>query len=432
LSAQIIGRYEIERKLGQGGMASVFLGRDPFMKRQVAIKVLPREFTADPQFRARFQREAEIIAALEHSHIVPVYDFGQHEDQPYIVMRFMTGQALDDRLVQRPFSLDEAVNILLPLASALDYAHTRGVVHRDLKPANIMFDSQNEPFISDFGIAKLAEANTRLTRTGIMGTPAYMSPEQWRGGKEVIDGRADIYALGIMIYEMLSGQLPFEVDTPAQMMYRHLIEPPARLLDKMPSLPIRCEAVITRALAKNRDDRYGTAAELVQALKGPGRHIPSPAKSKTPTSDTAMPDPQLPASIDRVVEIVDTGRLETITNHSSGPPRVYVSRSQRIPTGPLASPPPLPVPPAPVLGPPVVLPSRPPLPPAVVPGQQPVAPPLKPPSNTPPVSPPQPMPPKVNYSRYLLWLIPIALLGLCAAITILVGLFAASRIMLGS
>ena len=176
MSVTKIGRYEIERELGRGGMAVVLLARDPAMKRQVAVKVLPRQFTFDPQFRARFQREAEVIAALEHPAIVPIYDFGEYDDQPYIVMRYMPGGSLADRLKRGALPLAEAARIFTRLASALDEAHARGIIHRDLKPGNILFDQRGDPYISDFGIAKLAETSTTFTGSAIIGTPAYMSP----------------------------------------------------------------------------------------------------------------------------------------------------------------------------------------------------------------------------------------------------------------
>jgi len=265
MSVERIGRYEIERELGRGGMAVVYLARDPAMKRQVAVKVLPRQFTHDPQFRTRFQREAEIIAALEHSHIVPIYDFGEHEDQPFIVMRYMPGGPLTDRLKQGPLPVAEAGRIIASLASALDEAHSKGIIHRDLKPGNILFDHHNEPFISDFGIAKLSEATAALTGTGMIGTPAYMSPEQARGDKH-IDGRSDIYALGSILFEMLTGKQPYEADTPMGIAIKHVTEPVPRILDTNPDLPPGCEAVITQVMAKSPSERFPTASALAAEL----------------------------------------------------------------------------------------------------------------------------------------------------------------------
>ncbi|HLB48918.1 MAG TPA: serine/threonine-protein kinase, partial [Anaerolineales bacterium] len=179
-----IGRYEIVNELGKGGMAVVYLARDPFMKRQVAVKVLPRQFTFDPQFRARFRREAEAIATLEHPAIVPVYDYGEHDDQPYIVMRYMPGGSLADRMAKPRLPLDEVAALFTRLAAALDIAHERGIVHRDLKPGNILFDQWGEAYLSDFGIVKMTEASAAYTGSGIIGTPAYMSPEQASAKKD--------------------------------------------------------------------------------------------------------------------------------------------------------------------------------------------------------------------------------------------------------
>ncbi|MDW8327943.1 MAG: serine/threonine-protein kinase, partial [Anaerolineales bacterium] len=188
-----IGRYKIKGELGRGGMATVFHGFDTRFKLEVAIKVLPREFLHDPAFHARFEREAQTIAALEHPAIVPVYDFGEEDGQPYIVMRLMTGGTLNDRLRRGPLTLAEAARIVNALAPALDEAHARGIIHRDLKPGNILFDRRGDPYISDFGIAKLSDSSAAFTGSGVLGTPAYMSPEQARGERDV-DGRSDIYS----------------------------------------------------------------------------------------------------------------------------------------------------------------------------------------------------------------------------------------------
>ncbi len=282
---QQIGRYVAERELGRGGMATVYLARDPLMKRLVAVKVLPRQFTHDPQFRIRFEREAEIIAALEHPHIVPVYDFGvlqygAEDDQPYLVMRYMTGGALADRLRSGRLSLEETARILAPLAGALDKAHARNIIHRDLKPGNILFDDDNEPYISDFGIAKIAEAGMTFTGSNLIGTPAYMSPEQARGERS-IDGRSDVYAFGCLAYEVLTGQLPYEADTPMGLAFKHLTEPVPRILSARADLPPACEAVIARALAKDRNDRYATAGAFARDLHRAATGQPVEAMAKT-------------------------------------------------------------------------------------------------------------------------------------------------------
>ncbi len=262
-----VGRYEIVKLLGQGGMASVYLANDPNTKRQVAVKVLPRELTLNAQFRARFQQEAEFIAKLEHPSIVPIYDFGEHEGQPYIVMQYMAGGSLADRLDKGPLLLGDIHPIMERLAAGMDAAHRKGIIHRDLKPGNILFDLNGLAYIADFGIAKLGEAGAGLTGSGIIGTPAYMSPEQARG-KETLDGRSDVYSLGVILFEMLTGKLPFEADTPMGMAVAHINDPVPDVLSLNRSLPPACSTIIRRALAKERTARFASARELASALAG--------------------------------------------------------------------------------------------------------------------------------------------------------------------
>ncbi len=178
-----IGRYEIKSELGRGGMATVYRGYDPLFERDVAIKVLPPEMLhADPQFRLRFEREAKVIAQLEHSSIVPVYDVGEENGQPYFVMAYMGGGSLSDRIKKRIYNVEEATRILEYIAMGLDEAHSKGIIHRDLKPGNILFNNNDIPKISDFGIAKVTNSQTLdVTGSGIIGTPAYMAPEQASG-----------------------------------------------------------------------------------------------------------------------------------------------------------------------------------------------------------------------------------------------------------
>ncbi|HXF85849.1 MAG TPA: protein kinase [Anaerolineales bacterium] len=261
-----IGRYEIKAELGRGGMATVYHAYDPRFEREVAIKVLPPELLhADPQFRLRFEREAKIIASLEHSSIVPVYDVGDENGQPYFVMRYMTGGSLAERIKAGIMTVEEATRILERIAPGLDEAHRKGIIHRDLKPSNILFDGWGTPYISDFGIAKLSQAQaSSMTGSAIIGTPAYMAPEQASG--EAVDGRADIYALGVILFEMLTGKQPYEADTPMAVALKHITDPVPRILEANPNLPPDIEYVIQTAMAKNRDERFSTAGELVEAL----------------------------------------------------------------------------------------------------------------------------------------------------------------------
>ena len=257
------GRYTILRELGRGGMATVYVAHDPRFEREVAIKVLPRQFTHDPRFLDRFRQEARTIAALEHFAIVPVYDFGEHDDAPFLVMRYMRGGSLRRQMHGRPLPLDEVVRIVDRLAPALDKAHARGVIHRDLKPDNVLFDEDGEPYLSDFGIARMAEATHTMT---IVGTPAYMSPEQVQGD-QTLDGRSDTYALGVMLFELLSGRQPYEAPTPTKQMMKHVLEPIPDILAANPALPNGMQTIIDRVMAKDRAERYATTAELAAALR---------------------------------------------------------------------------------------------------------------------------------------------------------------------
>ncbi len=268
MAAEKIGPYLIQAELGRGGMATVYLAYDPRFERQVAVKILPPEMLhADPQFRLRFEREARLIARLEHPAIVPVYDVGEDEGRPYFVMRYMNGGSLADRIKQGVFSIAEATRILEIIAPALEEAHNQGIVHRDLKPSNILFTANGFPCISDFGIAKVlqAEGSTLTSESMIIGTPAYMSPEQAAG--KPIDHRTDIYALGIILFEMLTGRQPYQADTPMGVAIKHITDPVPNILEVNPGLPAWIQEVIARAMAKDPEQRYQTATELVNDLK---------------------------------------------------------------------------------------------------------------------------------------------------------------------
>lgn len=260
-----IGRYEIRKEIGRGGMATVYLAHDPRFKRDVALKVLPRQYTHDPMFRARFEREAQTIAALEHPAIVPVYDYGEEDSQPYLVMRYMPGGSLSERLDNGPLPLMQVVKILDRVAAALDRAHSMGIIHRDLKPGNILFDQYDDAFLADFGIAKMAEATAALTGSAIVGTPAYMSPEQVKGQK--IDGRSDIYTLGVILFELLTGKRPFESDTPMGLAFKHVHEPAPHLIDTKEELPPGLDLTVNQAMAKDADKRFSTAGDLIASVR---------------------------------------------------------------------------------------------------------------------------------------------------------------------
>ncbi len=277
-----IGRYQIERVLGLGGMAVVFLAHDPDLKRKVAIKLLPRQFVFGAEMRARFIHEAQIVAALRHQAIVPIYDYGEFDEQPYLIMPYMPGGSLN-RFIGEPMPVDEVVPIINRLAPALDKAHTQGIIHRDLKPDNVLFDEDDFPYLADFGIARLAEATQSMT---VIGTPAYMSPEQVSGDKQ-LDGRSDIYALGVIVFEMLTGCPPYEADTPAKLMFKHVHEPVPNILAIRPDLPPMCQTVIARAMAKKPEARFEKAVLLAQSLSQA-----APGMSRQPVIKPQIDQPQ--------------------------------------------------------------------------------------------------------------------------------------------
>ncbi|HEX3049416.1 MAG TPA: serine/threonine-protein kinase, partial [Aggregatilineaceae bacterium] len=270
LVGQSFGQYELRDLLGVGGMGAVYRGYQKNLERVVAIKVLSAALAGEPGYLERFYREAKMAASLEHNHIVPVYDYGTQRDLSYVVMRLLSGGTLAERIIQqankRP-SLGEAARLLDQLASALDYAHSQGVLHRDIKPSNVMFDNQGNAFLVDFGIAKLMGTASGLTGTGVtMGTPAYMPPEQWRS--EELTPAADQYALGATIYALVTGRVPFEATTPFGLMHKHLNETPTPVQLVRPDFPEALNLVLERAMAKKPQDRFPTMTAFAQAFTG--------------------------------------------------------------------------------------------------------------------------------------------------------------------
>jgi len=286
-----LGKYQIVAEIGRGGMAIVYKAYQAGLERYVALKVLPPELTFDQEFVHRFQQEARTAGRLDHSNIVTVYDVGEENGIYYIAMKYVEGQPLH-RLIPagRPLGLEQTVSIVAQIASALDYAHQQGIIHRDIKPSNILVDAQGQAFLTDFGIAKAAEG-TRITRTGmLMGTPEYMSPEQAQG--QTLDWRTDIYSLGVVVYEMLTGQAPFTGDT-ARLLYSHAHVPPPPLHTLNPKIPSGVEAVVTQSLAKNPADRPQQAGQFAQKLAAAARGEPValPQVDKTPATLLAVPRP---------------------------------------------------------------------------------------------------------------------------------------------
>jgi Tfp pilus assembly protein PilF/predicted Ser/Thr protein kinase len=261
-----VGPYRITRQLGVGGMATVWKAYHPALDRYVALKVLHPSFKEDPQFTARFQREARIVAKLTHPHIVPIYDFSEHEGMSYLVMRYIDGHTLKARLKRGPLELHEVMEILEPAGRALAYAHEQGVLHRDIKPSNFILSPEGEVFLTDFGLARMAETtDSTLSRDMLVGTPQYISPEQARGEK--LDARTDIYSLGVVLFEMLTGKVPYDADTPYAVIHDHIFSPLPLPTEFKADIPEAVEKVVLKALAKDRDDRFESVREMVSALE---------------------------------------------------------------------------------------------------------------------------------------------------------------------
>jgi serine/threonine protein kinase len=267
LTGKLFGAYEIAAPLGEGGMAAVYKAYQPAMKRFVAVKVLSRKLAESSEFTTRFQREAIMLAQLQHPHILPVFDYGQVDGYSYIVMPFLQNGTLAELLQARRRSLTEIHQIITQVGGALGYAHARGMIHRDVKPSNVLIDEQGNCLLTDFGLARMVEASSEmLTSAGaIMGTPAYMSPEQGKG--DTLDGRSDLYSLGVIFYEMLTGQVPYRDKLPMMVVIKHIRDPLPSAREFAPDLTDAIERVLIKSLAKEPDERYQTAEDFVQAVQ---------------------------------------------------------------------------------------------------------------------------------------------------------------------
>ena len=293
LQRLVQGKYEIRRLLGKGGMGAVFLAHDLTLEREVAIKVLPPDFSTDPQVIKRFQQEAKTAAKLDHNNIIPIYRVESEDGLNYFVMKFISGTSLEDVLESKqPLTYDYVQRILWEAACALGHAHSRGVVHRDVKPANIMFDHDGRVMLTDFGISKALQSASGLTGTGmIIGTPHYMAPEQAKG--QPVDGRADQYSLGVVGYRLLAGSLPFSGDSVHTILYKHIFEEAPRVSQLRQDIPRYLTDPIQRALSKEPAQRFPTMEEFATAIwpeqpvSATGKATPRPVLQRPPTAPVA-------------------------------------------------------------------------------------------------------------------------------------------------
>lgn len=291
----LAGRYLIDDLVGHGGMSSVYRATDSNLKRMVAVKLIHQHLTGDGDFLRRFETEAEAIAQLRHSNIIQVFDFSQHEGQYYMVMEFVAGESLQQRLRRlnesgRKLSTDEIVKIAAGVCDGVEYAHKRGMIHRDIKPANIMLSVQGDAILTDFGLAKIAGTTQHTAAGAVMGTALYMSPEQIRG--EQLDGRTDIYALGVTLFEMAGGRPPYTADSAMTVLMMHLNDPLPDIRELNPDVSPGLAAVIEKALAKDPNGRYASAAEMAAALRAlseePAAAAASPPADEPPADATMI------------------------------------------------------------------------------------------------------------------------------------------------
>ncbi len=283
-----LGGYSLTEELGKGGMATVYKAYQPKLERWVAVKVLdPAYITDDSEVLARFRREAKAIAGLRHPNILTVYDYGEEDGLAYIVMEYVEGGTLKDRLQGEPCDCQQAVGLSVGVGRALAFAHDQGIIHRDVKPANILLPREDWPLLADFGLVKLQQARRALTQAGmILGTPDYTSPEQALG--ETADHRADIYALGVVLFELVTGRLPFKAEKAFDALLMHINDPPPKPCELASGTPQMVEDIILKALAKSPDERYADMQGMVASMEAAWNTFRMPDRHASPQADDTL------------------------------------------------------------------------------------------------------------------------------------------------
>ncbi len=311
-----VGAYRVMEKLGRGGMATVYKAYHANLDRYVALKVLHPAFLEDPNFLARFQREARLVAKLEHTNIVPVYDFADHDEQPYLVMKYIEGDTLKAHLNKGRLSVDEIWKVVEAVGAGLGYAHQQGILHRDIKPSNVIMAKDGKAYLADFGLARIAQSGeSTLSSDMIMGTPQYISPEQAKGEKD-LDNRTDIYSFAVMLYEMVVGKVPFSSDTPFSIIHDHIYSPLPLPHLVNPNVPDEVERVLLKALSKERKDRYESVKSLTLAFKKAWDD------SKVDMADATMTTPI------KNIPVPPTSEAVTLAPSTTPPPQIAEAKSE--------------------------------------------------------------------------------------------------------
>jgi len=316
-------RYLIEEMLGQGGMSAVYKASDPNLRRVVAVKMIHTHLSSNPDFVQRFEEEAAAVAQLRHHGIIQVYDFNQDDEVYYMILEFVPGETIQEHLKRlnesgRHLSPAKAAEYMADVCDAVDYAHQRGMIHRDIKPANIMLNTQGQVILMDFGIAKIVGGQRHTATGAVVGTAMYMSPEQIRG--EQPDRRSDIYSLGVTLFEMVSGHPPFQADSAMTLMMMHVNDPVPDPRKLNPEVPDDLVAVINKALAKNPNDRYQTAAQMASALRNVLARVKSGASAEMPAPAATMLEELPPAVQPDATAYEQTPEIPGGTMLESAPP----------------------------------------------------------------------------------------------------------------